>query len=51
MEELLKGKAPSEELASEAAELAVKGAEGIGHNEYKIDEIKVFVKRLVEAMA
>lgn len=51
VEELLKGKAPSEELASEAAELAVKGAEGIGHNEYKIDEIKVFVKRLVEAMA
>lgn len=50
VEELLKGKVPTVELAKEAGELAVAGAEGIGHNEYKIDEIKVFVSRLVESM-
>lgn len=50
VEELLKGKAPSAELAKEAGELAIAGAEGIGHNEYKIDEIRAFVSRLVESM-
>lgn len=50
VEELLKGKVPTVELGKEAGELAVAGAEGIGHNEYKIDEIKVFVSRLVESM-
>lgn len=50
VEDFLKGKAPSAELAKEAGELAVAGAEGIGHNEYKLDEIKTFVTRLVESM-
>ncbi|MGN0159547.1 MAG: FAD-dependent oxidoreductase [Brotaphodocola sp.] len=50
VEEFLKGKVPSEELAKEAGELATAGAESIGHNEYKIDEIKAFVSRLVASM-
>lgn len=50
VEELLKGKEPSEALAEEAGNLATCGAEGIGHNEYKIDEIRTFVKRMVESM-
>jgi CO/xanthine dehydrogenase FAD-binding subunit len=50
VEDLLKGKAPSKELAEEAAELSVAGAETMGHNDYKIDEIKAFVRRLVESM-
>lgn len=50
VEALLKGKAPSVELAKEAGELAIAGAESIGHNEYKLDEIKAFVTRLVESM-
>lgn len=50
VEELLKGKVPSEELANEAAELAIVGAEAIGHNDYKINEIKAFVQRLIQSM-
>lgn len=50
VEDFLKGKTPSAEVAKEAGELATAGAEGIGHNEYKIDEIKAFVTRLVESM-
>jgi CO/xanthine dehydrogenase FAD-binding subunit len=50
VEELLKGQKPSEKLAKAAAELAVKDAAGIGHNEYKVDEVKTFVSRLVASM-
>lgn len=48
VEAFLKGKVPSEELAREAGELAVQGAESMGKNGYKIDEIKTFVRRMVE---
>ncbi|HBP24441.1 MAG TPA: hypothetical protein DD632_03160 [Oribacterium sp.] len=47
VEEFLKGKKPDEKVAEEAAELAVEGAAGIGHNEFKIDEIKTHIKRFV----
>lgn len=50
VEELLRGKEPTPELAEEAAELSVAGAESMGNNDYKIDEIKTFVRRLVESM-
>ena len=50
VEALLKGKAPSEALAKEAAELAVEGAEGIGHNDYKVQEVRAFVERMVGSM-
>ena len=50
VEELLKGQKPSDNLAKAAAELAVKDAAGIGHNEYKVDEVKAFVSRLVSSM-
>ena len=47
VEEFLKGKKPDEKLAEEAAEMAVEGAEGIGHNDFKIDEIRTHIKRFV----
>ena len=50
-ERLLIGKKPTEALAKEAAELAAAGAAGIGHNDYKVKEIKTFVERLVLKMA
>ncbi len=50
VEALVKGKAPSESLAEEAAQLAVKGAESMGQNGYKIDEVKAFVRRLIQSM-
>ena len=50
VEEYLKGKTPSAAVAEEAAHMAVMGAESMGQNEYKIDEIKAFVRRLVEGM-
>lgn len=50
VEELLIGKAPSEALAEEAGNLAIEGAESMGHNDYKINEVKTYVKRLVEEM-
>ncbi len=48
--EFLCGKAPSEELAEAAAELAVEGAMAMEHNSYKIQEIKALVKRMVADM-
>lgn len=50
VEEMLKGRVPSAELAAKAGELATVGAESMGHNDYKIDEIRAFVSRLVESM-
>ncbi|WP_302325450.1 FAD-dependent oxidoreductase [Enterocloster lavalensis] len=50
VEQYLIGKEPSARVAEEAGELAVKGARSIGHNDYKIDEIRTFVRRLVESM-
>lgn len=49
-EKLLKGKTPTPELAKKAAEEAATGAEGIGHNNYKVQEIKAFVEKLVLSM-
>ncbi len=49
-EELLRGAAPTPELAKRAAEAAAAGAFGIGHNDYKVQEIKTFVERLVLSM-
>jgi CO/xanthine dehydrogenase FAD-binding subunit/thioredoxin reductase len=50
VERLLKGRTPSEALAKEAAALSVEGAAGIGHNDYKIQEVKTFVERMVLSM-
>lgn len=51
VEAYLKGRKPDAETAETAAEMAVEGAEGIGENAYKIDEIKAYVRRMVEALA
>jgi NADPH-dependent glutamate synthase beta subunit-like oxidoreductase/CO/xanthine dehydrogenase FAD-binding subunit len=51
VEAYLKGKTPSAEVAEKAAEMAVEGAQGIGENDYKIDEVKTYVRRMVEALA
>ncbi len=48
VEEMLKGQVPTEELARKAGEAAIEGAAGIGHNEYKLDEISTFVRRCIE---
>lgn len=47
LDAFLKGKAPGEELANQAAELAVEGTSAMEHNAYKIQEIKALVKRMV----
>lgn len=51
VEAYLKGRKPDAETAETAAEMAVEGAQGIGENAYKIDEIKAYVRRMVEALA
>lgn len=48
--EMLRGKAPNEALAEEAAELAAEGTIAMEHNSYKIQEIKALVKRMVNGM-
>ncbi len=50
VEEFLKGETPSKKLAEKAAELATQGAQSMGNNEYKIDEIRAFIRKLVENM-
>lgn len=30
--------------------MATEGAESMGHNDYKIDEIRTFVRRMVESL-
>lgn len=45
VEELLTGKAVTEELAEEAAQLACAGAAPLKENAYKLQEIKVQIKR------
>lgn len=49
-EEFLRGKVPTAEIAAEAGEMATEGTESMGHNDYKIDEIRTFVRRLVESL-
>ena len=51
VEAYLKGRKPDAETAETAAEMAVEEAQGIGENAYKIDEIKAYVRRMVEALA
>ena len=51
VEEFLRGKVPTAEIAAEAGEMATEGTESMGHNDYKIDEIRTFVRRLVESLA
>ena len=50
VEEFLRGKVPTAEIAAEAGEMATEGTESMGHNDYKIDEIRTFVRRLVESL-
>lgn len=50
VEDFLRGKKPTMELAAQAGEMATEGAVSMGHNEYKIDEIRTFVRRLVESL-
>lgn len=47
VEEYLKGKMITEELATEAAELAVKNASVMRQNEYKLFEIKSLLKQAI----
>ena len=49
-EALLMGQTPTPELAKKAADAAAIGAAGIGHNDYKVQEIKAFTERLVLSM-
>lgn len=51
VEALLEGKAPSVELAKEAAELAVKNAVPMELNSYKVNQAKVLVEQLVLGVA
>ena len=50
VEEFLRGKVPTAEIAAEAGEMATEGTESMGHNDYKIDEIRTFVRRLGESL-
>ena len=50
VEDFLRGKKPTAELAAQAGEMATEGAVSMGHNEYKIDEIRTFVRRLIESL-
>jgi CO/xanthine dehydrogenase FAD-binding subunit len=50
-EEYLLGKSPSKETAEHAGELAVKNAEPMSQNTYKVNTAAAMVKRLVQAMA
>lgn len=50
VEDFLRGKKPTFELAAQAGEMATEGAESMGHNDYKIDEIRTFVRRMVESL-
>ncbi|MGN0775674.1 MAG: FAD-dependent oxidoreductase [Candidatus Ventricola sp.] len=50
VEDFLRGKKPTAELAAQAGEMATEGAESMGHNDYKIDEIRTFVRRMVESL-
>ncbi|MCI8297417.1 MAG: FAD-dependent oxidoreductase [Lachnospiraceae bacterium] len=47
LDAFLKGKAPSKEVAEEAAELAVKDAVPLQYNGYKIIELKALIKEAV----
>jgi len=49
VEDFLKGKAPSLEVAEVAAALAVKGASPLLENEYKVNIVKALVKRSILA--
>ncbi len=48
VEKLLQGKAPSADLAKQAGELAIKGCVPMRMNQYKINQAKVLVQRVVE---
>ena len=50
VEELIVGKAPSEELAREAGRLAIKNAIPMSMNRYKVNTVEAIVARLVAAM-
>lgn len=51
VEKYLIGKKPSAEVAEKAAEIAIEGAQGIGENDYKIDEVRTCLRRTIEALA
>lgn len=50
-EAFLMGKEPTEEVAREAAEIALKDALQLPHNEFKIVNAKTLIRRAVEALA
>ncbi len=50
VEELVKGKAPSEELATEAGKLAIKDAQPMELNHYKVTDVEAMVKRLIASL-
>lgn len=50
-EKYLKGKTVSEETAEEAAELALKHAEPLAQNEYKVQIAKTLIKRSIMKLA
>ncbi len=50
VEEYLAGKELTDEVIAEAAELSVEGALPIRNNEYKVQEVRVMVKRFLESV-
>ena len=51
VEEYLAGKELTDEVIAKAAELSVEGALPIRNNEYKIQEVRVMVKRFLEGIS
>lgn len=50
VEEYLTGKTLTEDVIATASEMAVEGALPIRNNEYKIQEVRVMVKRFLESV-
>ncbi len=51
VEEYLAGKELTDEVIAKGAELSVEGALPIRNNEYKIQEVRVMVKRFLEGIS
>jgi hypothetical protein len=47
VEALLEGKAPSEALAQEAANLAVRDAQPLARNQAKVEVVKALVRKAI----
>ena len=50
VEEYLAGKELTDEVIAKAAELSVEGALPIRNNEFKLQEVRIMVKRFLESV-